>query len=270
MFPVLVQIGPIIIYSLWLFIGIAFIFSVFVFTSLAKTKRLQLNFIYSNSVNIFIFGLIFARLFFVTENYQLYFPDLSLNSFLGTFYIWDKGLSFVGGLIGITASLAYYSWKEKEQTKKWLDILTISTISGLVIGHIGRFLDGSSYGRETNLPWGILFESPSIKYAVPIHPTQLYAALYSIIIAVLLLILFTKSTFKAGTIAFIGFVSYLTMVFLEGFVRGDDTIIYLNLRIEQWFSIITLLIAAGTYVIYRYNSKRKNLNTEKNTNAQHN
>ena len=118
MFPIIIQIGPIIIYSLWLFTGLAFILSVFIFTSLAKMKRLQLNFVYNNSINIFLAGLIFARLFFLIENYQIYFQNLSFNTFLNIFYIWDKGLSFVGGLSGIIIALVYYSYKEKEQTKK--------------------------------------------------------------------------------------------------------------------------------------------------------
>jgi phosphatidylglycerol:prolipoprotein diacylglycerol transferase len=238
-----------------------------VFTSLAKMKRLQLNFIYTNSINILILGLIGARIFFVIENYYLYFPDLSLNSWLGIFYFWDKGLSFLGGIIGIALSLIFYSRKQKEQTKKWLDILTISTIAGLIIGNIGRFLDGSSYGRETNLPWGILFESPSIKYAVPIHPTQLYAVLYSLIIAGVLFFFFAKTSFKAGIISVIGILSFFTMVFLEGFVRGDDVQMLLGLRIEQCLSILVFIIAAGSYIIYRYNIKRNSLKTEKNNNA---
>jgi len=257
MFPIIIQIGPIIVYSLWLCTGLAFILSVFIFTSLAKMKRLQLNFIYNNSINIFLAGIIFARLFFLIENYQAYFWELSLNTVLSVFYIWDKGLSFLGGLCGIIIALVYYSHKEKEQTKKWLDILTISTIGGLVIGHIGRFFDGSSYGRDTNLPWGILFESPSIKYAVPIHPTQLYAALYSLVIAVVLFIFFAKAKFKAGIITFVGTVSYLFMLFLEGFVKGDDTMIIFTLRIEQIFAAILIIIVTGSYIIYHYNNKRK-------------
>jgi phosphatidylglycerol:prolipoprotein diacylglycerol transferase len=257
MFPIIIQIGPIIIYSLWLFTGIAFILSVFIFTSLAKMKRLQLNFIYNNSINIFLAGIIFARLFFLIENYQAYFWEFSLNSVLSIFYIWDKGLSFLGGLCGIIIALVYYSQKEKEQTKKWLDILTISTIGGLVVGHIGRFFDGSSYGRDTTLPWGILFESPSIKYAVPIHPTQLYAAIYSLIIAAVLFIFYTKAKFKAGIITLVGAISYLLMIFLEGFVRGDDTTIILSLRIEQIFAAILIIIVTGSYIIYHYNNKRK-------------
>jgi phosphatidylglycerol:prolipoprotein diacylglycerol transferase len=256
MYPVIIQIGPIIVYSLWLFAGIALLCSVFVFEYLARSKRLQMNFIYHYSFPIFIWGLIGARLLFVLKYYYIYFPDFSFSSFFSILYIWDKGLSLLGALIGVTLALIYFSIKEKEQTKRWIDILTISIIAGLGIGHFGTFLDGSAYGRETNLPWGIIFESPSIKYAVPIHPVQLYAMLYSFIIAIVLFIFYRKNKFKAGIITFIGILSYLTVMFLEGFIRGDDVLIFLALREEQWFALIAILIT-GTYLILRYNKNRK-------------
>lgn len=262
MFPVIVQIGPIVIYSYWLFAGIGFLCGVLMFTHLARIKRLQMNFIYHYSFSIFLWGLVGARLLFVFRNFPLYFPDFSTQSFLSVLYIWDKGLSLLGALIGILVSLVYFSYKENEQTKKWLDILTISIISGLVIGNIGAFLDGSSYGRETNLPWGMVFESPSIKYAVPIHPVQLYAALYSLIIVVILYFLYRKKTLHAGKITIIGIFSYFTLLFLEGFLRGDDVFIFLGIREEQWLSIAALFVT-GSYLISRYNRIKEKKSADK-------
>ncbi|MFC1655909.1 prolipoprotein diacylglyceryl transferase [Patescibacteria group bacterium] len=257
MYPVILEIGPIIVYSLWLFAGIALLASVFMFEYLARLKRLHMNFIYHHSLAIFIWGLVGSRLLYVLINFQVYFPDFTLSSFLRILYIWnDKGLSLIGALLGIGISLLYFSIKEKEQTKRWLDIFSISVITGLGIGHLGTFLDGSAYGRETSLPWGMVFDSPSIKYAVPIHPVQLYAALYSIIIVVVLYLLYRKSKFKAGVIAAAGIISYMSMTFLSGFLRGDDVFVFLGLRDEQIFALATLILT-GTYLFLRYNKKRK-------------
>lgn len=255
MFPVILELGPIIIYSLWLFIGIAFIAGVSLFSHLAKERRLNLNFIYKYTFQIFLFGLIGARLLFVARHYSIYLPDFSLNTFINLISIWDKGLSLVGALLGIIISITIYSLKEKEQTLKWLDTLTIATITGLAIGHIGAFLDGINYGNPTNLFWGITFDNPSIKYAVDIHPTQLYAFIYSAIIAIVLFFLYKKAKFKSGKIMKIGIIAYFTMVFLEGFVRGDDVYIIFGIRDEQWFALLILLITGG-FIIYRYNKKR--------------
>lgn len=258
MFPVVFELGPIIIFSLWLFVGLAFLAGVIIFTKLARMKRLNINFLYKYSLLIFIFGLIGSRLLYVLENLQFYFYEINFYSFLRIFFIWeDKGLSLFGALLGIIGSLIYFSYKEKEQTLKWLDILTISIISGLSIGHIGTFLDGINYGRETSLPWGIIFDNPSVKYAVPIHPTQIYAFLYGAIIAIVLFILYKKNLVKTGMIMKIGLLSYSVMMFLEGFIRGDDVIMFLSIRIEQWLALL-IIITTGALLIYSYNKNRKN------------
>jgi len=257
MFPVIFELGPIIIFSLWLFVGLAFLLGVFIFTKLARMKRLNINFIYKYSFPIFIFGLIGSRIVYVLENLQFYFYEINFYSFLRILFIWeDKGLSLIGAILGITLSLLYFSYKEKEQTLKWMDILTLSTISGLAIGHLGAFLDGINYGRETSLPWGIIFDNPSVKYAVPIHPTQLYAFLYSTIIVVVLFIVYKKKILKPGMTILVGLLSYAFMMLLEGFIRGDDVIMFLFLRIEQWLAILIIIITGG-FLIYRYNKNRK-------------
>ncbi|MBA4336668.1 hypothetical protein C0416_02735 [bacterium] len=255
MFPVLFQIGPIIVYSLWLLTGVGFLLGVFIFSLLAQQKRLNMNFIYDHSLAFFVCGLIGARLFFILRNLQYYLPDFSINSFLSMLSIWDKGLSLLGGIIGIIIALFYYSRKEQEQTKKWLDILTISVIFALSIGHIGTFLDGSAYGNVTSLPWGIVFDNPSIKYAVPIHPTQIYAFLYSIIVAISLFMYYRKQKPVAGKTAFMGTLIYLMLMFIEGFLRGDDVFIYAGLREEQWLALFVFTIAGG-YLARMYNRKR--------------
>lgn len=256
MFPVLIQIGPIIVYSLWLFAGLGFLLGVFIFSLLGQQKRLNMNFIYNHSFSIFIWGLVGARLLFVLRNITFYFSDISVQSFLSILYVWDKGLSFLGGLLGIIIAIVYFSKKEHEQTNKWLDILTISTLFALILGHIGTFLDGSAYGNVTSLPWGIIFDNPSIKYAVPIHPTQIYAFIYTTILAVFLYRYFKNKKPVAGKTSLIGLISYCILIFLEGFLRGDDVFMYGGLREEQWFVLIILIITGG-YLLRRYNRKRK-------------
>lgn len=258
MYPVILQLGPIIIYTLWLFVGISFLVGVILFTQLAKQRRLNMEFIYDNSILIFLITVISARLIFLASNYQFYFQDFTPRSLLSVLYIWDKGLSVLGGLLGLVLGIMYFSHKNKEQTKKWLDILTISVIFAMGIAHIGTFLDGSFYGNPTNMPWGILFESPSIKYAVPIHPVQLYAALFSLAIASGLYILYKKNIYKKGTITNLGLISYAFMLFLLGFFRGDDVQVILSIRSEQWFALL-ILILTGSYIYYSYNKDKKKI-----------
>ncbi|MBU1445875.1 prolipoprotein diacylglyceryl transferase [Patescibacteria group bacterium] len=253
MYPVIIQIGPLIVYSLWLFAGLALLAGVFVFTSFAKIKKLQMNFVYNHSLEIFIAGLVMARLFFVIKNYQIYFYQFSVSSFKSIFFIWDKGLSFLGAVIGITLAIVFFAKREDEPLRKWLDILTISVLAGLFISHIGAFLDGVGHGTPTSLPWGITIESPTIKYAVPIHPTQIYTALYSIIIAGILTYTFLRKKLESGLITAYGILTYAFFTFVTGFMRGDDVLTLIWLREEQIVSIIAMFIAGG-YIYSRYNN----------------
>jgi phosphatidylglycerol---prolipoprotein diacylglyceryl transferase len=264
MSSVIIHVGPIIIYSLWLFAGLALLVGVFVFTSLAKIKKLQMNFVYNHSLEIFIAGLIMGRLFFVIKNYQIYFHQFSLNSLKSILFIWDKGLSFLGAIIGITLVIAFFAKREDEPLRKWIDILAISVFAGLFISHIGAFLDGVGHGTPTSLPWGMIIESPTVKYAVPIHPTQIYTALYSSMIAGGLTYVFLRKRLESGLVAAYGVLTYAFFTFITGFIRGDDVMTFMWIREEQIASVIAMFIAGG-YIYSRYNKNIRKQFTDTNS-----
>ena len=146
-------------------------------------------------------------------------------------------------------ALFFLCKKNEQNFLKWLDVMIPSIIVALIFMHIGAFFDGINYGNETSLPWGVNFESPSIKYAVPIHPTQIYAFLYSIITLVTLQLLKNAEKTKAivaeqnGLISITGIIIYSTFKFLEEFLRGDDTWIILGVRISQVLTFVILITA---------------------------
>ena len=180
--PSIFQSSFINIHTFWLFFAIAVIISSHKLIKLTVKNNLKIQFLSDNFFSLIIVGIIGARIVSLIFNYQRYFYELSTEAFLKLFYIWDKGLSFWGAMSAIIIYFYYISKKEKQNFFKWLDIIVPAIILGLAIGHLGTFFEGSNYGTPTSLPWGVNFESPSIKYAVPIHPTQIYAFLYSSII----------------------------------------------------------------------------------------
>ncbi len=259
MFPILIQIGPLTIYSLWIFIAIGFFISLLVLTRLIKKSRLKIQFIADNSLIIFFTGLIAARLLFVIRDYKFYFIPFSPENFLQVFYIWDKGLSIWGGIIGTATSLAILSYRAGENTKRWMDVICVSIIIAFVFGNIGTFLDGKNYGNETNLPWGVIMEN-SI-YAVPIHPAQIYASIYCLILFISLYLLFGKNIGKKdGNIAIIGMSCYSLLRFLDEFMRGDETNFILGLREGQIYALLGIV----TGVILFFVNNRPNTITKTN------
>lgn len=248
MYQTLLQIGPITIYSLWVLITIGFLIALVILNKLIQKDRNKLHFIANNSLIILIGGFIMARLFFVIRNFKIFFTREGFSHIWELFYPWENGLSLWGGIFGVTATLIYYCKKQGQNLKEWLDVFTVSIMSGLVFGNIGAFFDGRNYGRETTLPWGVLIESS--RYAVPIHPVQIYAAIYIALLTITLLWLFKEKTGKTpGSTALIGVIGYSFLRFLEEFLRGDESNYFLGLREAQIYCLLALV--GGSILFYK-------------------
>lgn len=248
MYPALLEIGPITIYSLWIFVAVGFFAALLILNKLVQKCRLSLKFIANYSLAIFFGGLIMSRLVHVIQNYQFFFQNFSLNSFLEMFYIWDKGLSPWGGILGIVLSLFYFARREREPIRKWFDVLSVSILSAVAFSNIGAFLDGRNYGRETDLPWGVIIEN-SI-FAVPIHPTQIYAAIYSGLLTIITYQLFNyKISKEPGNVTLIAVGGYSFFRILEEFMRGDESNFILGFREAQIYALLAAIIAIILFLI---------------------
>jgi phosphatidylglycerol:prolipoprotein diacylglycerol transferase len=253
MYPIL-QVGPFTIYMLWVLFALGVLSSLLIVNKLAKSRLVKISFLAENSILIFFCGLIMARLVFILYNLSFFWEVIiQQGQILQIFYIWDKGLSVWGGLIGIFMSLYLLSRRHKEDFLAWADILIVSILIGMISANIGAFLDGRNYGSPTDLPWGLTVETS--QYAVPIHPIQLYAAIYSGLIGLLLCNIFSRNEFKkSGVISLVGLTLYCFFRFLEEFLRGDESnMLFGSIREAQLYSLIGLLF--GGYMLYRYSQK---------------
>lgn len=255
MYPILLELGPIIIYSLWVFIAIGFFTALLILNKLVKKSRLKLGFIAEHSLAIFMGGLILSRLFYVARNYQYYFYEINISSFFQLFYIWDKGLSAWGGILGIILTMVYFTRKEKENTLQWLDILSVSILGAISVSSIGAFLSGLNYGNETSLPWGVIIEN-SI-YAVPIHPTQIYAAIYCGLLTYILIKLFNhKISIIQGRISILALGGYSFFRFLEEFLRGDESNFFYGIREAQIYALLGVIVSAILFYVQEQRTKK--------------
>lgn len=255
MYPILLQFGSITISSLWIFLAISLFTALLIFIKLTKKKRFKIEFITEHSLAIFFGGIIFSRIFFVIQNFNLYFYEFQPSDLLQILYIWDKGLHVWGAIVGVTLTLLFFCYKEKEDFRAWLDILSVSIVGALSVGNIGTFLDGRNYGRETDLPWGVIIEN-SI-FAVPIHPVQIYAAIYCAILTIILYKLFSHKISKSsGSVALIAVASYSILRFLEEFLRGDESLYLLGLREAQIYALLAITVS-GILFYVKYNNIKK-------------
>ncbi|MBT3705128.1 hypothetical protein HOG17_05110 [Candidatus Peregrinibacteria bacterium] len=259
MFPIILQTKYFTIHSLWFFITIGLIVGTYTFIKLGLKNGLKLQFLTENALWLLVTSLIGARIFAIIFNWRMFFYEYSLDTFLQIFKIWDKGLSIWGAVAAGLAMLYYLCKKNDQDYLKWLDSLIPAFMVGFAISAIGAFLDGKWYGVETELPWGVNFESPSIKYTVPIHPSQIYILLYtSLITASAIAFKDTPFLEKNGKTATLSIAAFSFFSFLQEFTRGDDVTMILGLiRLPQIISAVVFLLSLTFYFIYYKKEPRK-------------
>ncbi len=143
------------------------------------------------------------------------------NNLYEIFFIWEGGMSFHGGLIGIFIATYLFSKKHKINKYVFLDLISISAPIGIFLGRIANFINGELIGKPTNGNWGVVFTEID---NVPRHPSQLYECiLEGIILFILLNLIFFKKNYKIGTTSFAFLFFYGIFRFISEIFREPDT-----------------------------------------------
>ena len=188
----------------------------------------------------------------------LYNPNYYLDNLIDIFKIWEGGMSFHGGLIGVVLASIYFAKKNNQNFFIYLDVISIVAPIGIFFGRIANFINSELYGTETNLPWAVQFIKIDNLYR---HPTQLYEAIFEGLILFLILIYLRNKGFMkiTGLMSGIFLICYSIFRFMIEFLRvPDEQIGYLlfNLTMGQIISCIFFLI--GIYLtIVRYENKKE-------------
>ncbi|MEK7285987.1 MAG: prolipoprotein diacylglyceryl transferase [Nitrospirota bacterium] len=172
------------------------------------------------------------------------------------FHVWEGGMSFHGGLIGVIIAGTLFCRNKKVQFYPWADISMMSVAIGLGLGRLGNFINGELFGRATDLPWCMVFPGGG---DVCRHPSQLYqAALEGGAIFLILWILSNKKV-AAGTLFWTMIGLYGLFRFLVEFVREPDAHIGF---LFQYFSMGQLLslpmLVIGSVMVWWINKPRAN------------
>ncbi|MDM8538008.1 prolipoprotein diacylglyceryl transferase [Desulfobacterales bacterium HSG17] len=179
MHPILLKIGPFVIYTYGFFVALGFLFGILLGKYEAKSLGQDPEKISDLCFYILISAIIGARLFYILTT-----PGTFLADPLEIFKIWNGGLVFYGGFIGALTATIIYLNHHKMPLWQTTDILTPSLALGHFLGRLGCFFAGCCYGKACDLPWAITFthaESLARKN-IPLHPTQIYSSLANLII----------------------------------------------------------------------------------------
>lgn len=206
-------------------------------------RELQLS---SDQVNdiVFLYGLIFGAMVGGRFGYMFFYglDQLAANP-LSLFFIWEGGLSFHGGLIGVILSLYVYCYKYKISFLRLADSICIAMPIGLGLVRIGNFMNGELFGRPTDGTWGFIF--PTDPYGFTRHPSQLYEAFFEGLVLFILLMFVDAKNNKQGIISGTFLLAYGAIRFFVEYFRQPDShmgFVALQLSMGQLLSIPMVII----------------------------
>ena len=217
-------------------------------------KDFKLQSIFDDYITYVIIGIILGgRIGYVLfYNFEYY-----LENPIEIIMIWNGGMSFHGGLIGIVIASKSFSNKHKLDQFIFLDLVALSAPIGIFFGRIANFINSELYGTATDVPWSVKFVLiDNIKR----HPSQIYEAFLEGIILFFILHFFLKKNYleKPGQISGLFLIFYSIFRFIGEYFRSPDPQIgylILNLTLGQLISVAFLVIGTLLFFIKKWNQE---------------
>ena len=189
----------------------------------------------------------------------IYNFDYYIKNLYEIFYIWNGGMSFHGGLIGIIIATTIFTRIRKIYAFIYLDIISCVAPIGLFLGRIANFINGELYGKISTLPWAVVFPNGG---NILRHPSQIYEAILEGIVLFILINFFAlkkQLLLKAGYVSSLFLIFYsVTRIIGENFREPDIHIGYFF----NYFSMGTILSAitflAGCLIIFFIKNNEQN------------
>ena len=237
--------------------SLAYIFGIILGWILAKKlfiQNIEVKNKFDDYLTYLIIGIILGgRLGYIF----IYNLNFYLNNPLDIFKIWQGGMSFHGGLIGVIFASIIFAKKNNQNSFLYMDIVALVAPIGIFFGRIANFINSELYGTTTNVPWAVIFIQVD---NLPRHPSQLYEALLEGLFLFLLLIYFkNKFSNKPGIISGLFLIFYSIFRFFIEFYRVPDEqlgFIFLSITMGQVVSLIFML--SGLILLYFKYETNKN------------
>ncbi|QIG04958.1 prolipoprotein diacylglyceryl transferase [Proteus sp. ZN5] len=274
--PVMFSIGPVSLHWYGMMYLVGFVFALWLANRRAAkpnsgwTKNEVETLLYVGFVGVFIGGRLGYVLF-----YNL---PVFLNDPLYLFQVWDGGMSFHGGLIGVICAMIWFAKRTKRKFFQVADFVAPLIPFGLGLGRIGNFINGELWGRVTfDTPWAFLFPTsrsadlqlvaqdpatllPIIQeYGVlPRHPSQLYEMLLEGVVLFIILNIFVRKSRPVGSVSGLFLIGYGAFRIIVEFFRQPDAQLGLfgGVSMGQILSIPMILLGI-IFMVWAYRQDKK-------------
>ncbi|MBL7858334.1 MAG: prolipoprotein diacylglyceryl transferase [Cyclobacteriaceae bacterium] len=263
MHPVLFELGGITVYSYGFMIAIGALAGVAYMTIQGK-KEVGLTFDQANSLFLYIF--IAA---FVGGKLFLFFEDPSRYMHTPRKLLTGNGFVFYGSFLLAIPTMLWFFRKHKLDLYKMLDVMAVTTCLVHMFGRMGCFLAGCCYGIPTDGVLGVIFSDPACSAEpknIPLHPTQLYEAIYILIVMIVLLVLRSRRKFY-GQLFLLYMILYAVGRSILEIFRGDEARGYIVQDYLSHSQFIAILIILTVIYVYSRWSRTNTISVQKNKRA---
>lgn len=241
--PVLLSIGPLQIHWYGMMYLVSFALA---FVILTRRSQQPASPVKSAQVEDLVLYAAFGVILGGRMGYVLFYNfGQFLHDPLWLFKVWDGGMSFHGGMLGVMLAMALYARRISCHYVDLMDFIAPLIPIGLGFGRLGNFINQELWGRATDMPWGMVF--PNDPYGLIRHPSQLYEAALEGLLAFLILYWFTQKPRPRYTASALFLILYGVFRFGVEFVREPDG--HIGFDLFGWMSrgqILSLpMIIAG-------------------------
>lgn len=181
-----------------------------------------------------------------------YNPVFYLNNPLEIFQVWQGGMAFHGGALGVIIALFLFSWQQKINVLRLGDVVCAAVPIGLFFGRLANFINGELYGRISEVSWAIRFPAGGF---LPRHPSQLYEAiLEGVFLFVLLFFVYRVYHKRPGMTAGLFLAGYGMSRFVVEYFREPDPQYGLFFDVISMGQILSLpmILVGGALTIYTW------------------
>lgn len=197
-----------------------------------------------------------------------YSADRLMADPLYLFRIWEGGMSFHGGLIGVIITMIWTSHRQHRSFWQTADFVAPLIPFGLGMGRLGNFINSELWGRVTDVPWAMVEQYADGSFSPPRHPSQLYEAFLEGLVLFVILNLFIRKPRPIGAVAGLFLFGYGIFRFLVEYVREIDPTVNTASDLitrGQLLSLPMIIAGLGIMIIaYQYQKKPfNNANSKK-------
>jgi phosphatidylglycerol:prolipoprotein diacylglycerol transferase len=161
--------------------------------------------------------------------------------------VWEGGMSFHGGFLGVLVAVWLVARKHNIRWLALTDLIAPQIPLGLAAGRMGNFINGELYGRVTDVAWGMVFQSHG-GGPLPRHPSQLYQFALEGILLFVVLWVYSSRRRAAGAVSALFLIGYGLFRFIAEFFREPDDflgLLALNWSMGQWLSLPMIVIGVA-------------------------